>query len=1139
MLANGAQDETGVGAQPAEGTVKEGLPAGTADEVNGKEVKEQLAALAADGSPIGAKKEGANGSVVGAETAAVAEPDTPMQDAAPLASSVQVSEAETRENTPALSEAGSELSVATSAAGTAANGAGAAATVFDPTSHDGLAFPFSAYNFANTALVPVASTSTTPFSFQNFPPKVLEESWARSKRSDDPEAYEPPDREAGYFLTEEELVAAKEREAARMAKVQARLAKLEWYRKGKGREEATPPAAPPLSGRAATKSRAMEKIASAEGPPQPAPRRGRPPKSALQQQVKAASPPAPKVPPAPTGPFHTRFARKIVDTLLPDDCQTATPAGLAPHPAFIDLSDLPSHFLPDTGPLARAPPTRVSQQPHPVASRVIPPTKPVAPSGAPSGVASTSASPAIAQDGSFSRASSTASTARATPATDAQGDVEMQSVNGGAKRARAADDEGKKTGRKKARESSTSGAVTPALAPDDPANLEQNPLGPVVKYVLQTTTCLSKKIDGQTKCAQCIARGVGHGCAFLGVRSFGVDYLDRIVTPSLFRNIEVPDDQPAWKNSTQLTRGYNSHDTELLKTWLAPHLDKVLKREAAVANEPDAVKIRLDLSKQSICDTCNAVHAASQFMCQQCGRTACRICMDELIAIEDAEAKGKRRGTTVDIQRRQKCVAKKRGKELTGNETHSSANFVPLTPYDKDELKRLSKDVHKWHQTRMLADTEKKTYDYLRRKFTIPSNLVTYDVDTHPVNTVNHDSLSEPIFFELWRMGEPVLVRKVPRGGLEKFTPEYLAKHCASTKMDLVNNYGTETLPQTGAYFFGQFHRHAEPGKPAVRRADDGKSSFRTKDFPTKRHFRNELKELEQEFLKALPLPNILRPDGIYNVLAHAPSNTFQPDVGPRATNSWETNAKWGTTQLRTDNTDTVSFMYWGAYDQNTNKPLRIRWDVFKAEDSDQLREYLWDRMWAKNPKGLTLEKFKQQNDDPLLSPQFYLTKSQRAELWKKYGVKPFPVYQFEGDLVLIPAGCPYQVSSWIDHLNLTMSFLAGARVGAALAVDKSFSKQTKGRIWRQDNIQLVSQMMWTWQACDVYDRANPRPGKDDDKEDKDVKDEPSKKDEKPPVKKDQVFSAATDSKPPTTALPAANALPPLPNLPPSPAKAP
>ncbi|GAA6035373.1 hypothetical protein JCM8097_008840 [Rhodosporidiobolus ruineniae] len=1055
-----------------------------------------------------------------------AKEDAVMQDAsAPAASSASTSEADklaSREITPAPSEAVSDTGSASTSTPAPAEGitASAASEVNDGIPE--LPFPLSEYKFANTSL-PVASTSTTPFFFQSNPAVQLDESWTRSKRSDDPAAWDEPDRDYGYFATPEELEASRVRENARKAKVQQRLRKLNLC-KGKGREEelASPPPPPAPSGRGYPKARHMEKLASADGTAPTPPRRGRPPKSALQQQVKAspaptparaASPPAQrspqKSPPAPRAPARpaTRFERKLVDQLLPDDAQTATPIYLEPHPAFVDLYDLPPYYLPD-GPVQPGPappPRQAAVAPAPAPSRQVssaPAPTPAAAAPAPAPPPSFAAAapppaPPPAQAAAPAPTPTTLPAASALPALPPLAapspapsvDDQWSNANtaGGAganKRARGAEDDGKRTGRKKARESSiASNASGPG--PDEP------PLGPPVNWIVQSTTCLSKKVEGQVRCFQCIARSIGHGCSFNGVRSFGVDYLGRIVTAPKFRSTSLPDNTPYFDK--KLTKPLSLHESELVKTWLAPHLKPIVKQEYRLSQLPTAIKIHHDLSMHRLCDHCNTAQVGAVYMCQKCGRMACKPCHDTLIKIEKAETMNTGDVSTImDIQRRRKCIAKKRGKDATGAEIHRSEQFIPLTVFKGDDLFDLYKEISEWDRTRMLAATDPKTYAYLRRKFSVKSNLATYDINTHQVNTVEFEALTEPIYFELWRMGEPVLVRHVPRGGMARFSPKTIAERFpGNTKIDLVNNYGTDSLTSTASSFFSQFN------EGDFRRVDkDGNISYRTKDFPNARHFRNELKDMIEEFWKILPLPNILHPNGIYNMLAHTPSNASQPDLGPRATCSWETNAKWSTTLLRTDCTDIASYMWWGGKDAETKKPLRVRWDVFKAEDADKLREFCFEMQQKRAMKPQTLQKYKETHDDPLLYPQMYLTKSMRLELFKKHGIQPFPIYQFEGDLVLVPAGCPYQVSSWVDHLSMTVSFLAGARAGEAvkgafsplplssyscspvfiaLAVNKAFHDQTKERAaWRQDKVQLESQLLWAWRSMEAWENEHP-----------------------------------------------------------------
>ncbi|GAA5863673.1 hypothetical protein JCM1840_000099 [Sporobolomyces johnsonii] len=874
-----------------------------------------------------------------------------------------------REATPALSEAASETASVDTSLATAPELSADSA----PPAEKTLAHPLSAYQFSNTALVPIASTSTNPFHFVHLPPRVLEDSWFRTRLPDDAEAYVELDREAGYHASPAELEASRVRQAEKQAKIQAKLAKL----KGKGKE--TP------SGRGSTKSRDSGRAGSVDGV---APRRGRVPKSSLQQQYQAQPEPSPPKPIV----THTRFNRALAIALIPDDLQTATPAHLAPHPAFIDLLALPDYYTTDDAP----PPT---VPPHAEAQAFTP-------------------SPAIPQ------ASQDDDYASSDPSLHVQ-------ENGGSWE-------------------SNGSSVEPSVQAGAP-----------VEWVVQSTTCLSKKIDGQVRCFQCIARSIGHGCCFLGIRSFGVDEQGRIVTPPVFRSTTLADDVPVFKDTW--TSALTDQLSQLLRTWLAPHLLGVIERELAHASHPETIRVRLDLAVHSLCDTCLTSNLGSEWMCTTCGRMACRICHAALVDIEKKEDAGEPSTmATVESQRRKKCIAKKRGEKAVAGEGHRSDQFVAMTRLDKVELKQLWRRLKDWRDTHAIVPSDPAAKGYLSSRYQFKSSLARYDENTHPVYTIPSYELNEPVFLELWRHGEPILVSRVPLGELVKWTPRHFASTYGDMDIQMLNNKGTEFLPSTVGYFFGQFQ------EGDFKREDEHASSFRTKDFPNNKHFDNEFRELKEEFYRVLPLPNITRPDGVLNILAHTPTNALQPDLGPRATCSWSADALTGTTQLRTEVTDVASLMYWSAKEPDTGGYKRIRWDIFRSEDADKLRDFCWEILSKKLPKGMTAARFRESHDDPLLSPCLYLNQRQRERLWETKGVKSYPLYQYPGDLVLVPAGCPYQIASWCDHLNLTTSFLSGARIDEALKVNEACQYETKERtLWRQDNVQLENQLLWCWATSD------------------------------------------------------------------------
>ncbi|BGP21835.1 proteophosphoglycan ppg4 [Rhodotorula toruloides] len=1008
----------------------------------------QITAVKEDsGEPVGAAKE---------------EPAGTADLLAPAGGS---SESDTSFASPRLRQASPAASDAASEVVYVAVGANAAVSAVAPAQKPAaaeLAHPFSAYTFANTALVPVASTSTHPFNYQCFPPEELPESWVRSKRGDDPEAYLVPDSDVGYFATAAEMEASKKREDARRARVRTKLAEIN----GERAATATPP---PLSkGKGKGKAKTAKGVADGPGP-----RRGRPPKSALRSVQPASGSPASDQPggegavehdagengdasdgsvqavevaPKAIRVVQSRFNKQLALSLLPDDLQSALPAYMKPHPAFVDLLELPPHYLPRDVGYEDLPETTQPPPKRPVASarraETLSPTKSRSVSGE-------GGEPYDVDEGD----------AEYVDAMQQDEPVRVRDIPT-AKRARVIDDDGAQPARKKPRESSAlaSGSTTPA--PSDGS------FGAAVTLEIQSSTCLAKRLEGQIRCWQCIARGPGHGCSFLGRRWFGLDAQGRIVASHFAPNND-PHDEPSFKPA--YTAPMDENFVSLLKTWVAPDLAEALKREVELAKStnPAPLRRRFDLSVPDICNTCQSICLGGSYVCHICGRMACLDCMDALRRIETDPTFVT---SQVDIQRRKKCVAKKRGKDATAAEDHVVSCFRSFVRYEAAELEPLYKAVQQWSSKNHIKAPNTDVGAYLKRKFCFPSNLKDYDANTHNCYIIWLKQLEDSMFYELWRSRYPILLRRCQFGDLSKWTPQYFKENFGDLKIELIDNTDwTKISESTVGSFFGQYRTDG------FTRADDNsdyKPTFRTKDFPNERQWQTDFKELRDAFLAVLPVSNVMHPDGVLNCLAHAPTNAWQPDINIKLTASWDTNAATATTRLHLSSVDEGHFMFWGGCDPKSGKMLRIRYDVWRLEDVPKLRDYCWDLIHDQNP-SIPIEKLKQTRDDPLINPQLYLTKRMRAALWTKYGIKPYPLYQYEGDFILIPAGCPYQVSSWIDHMNLSISFLAGASVPHAREVDALAKKQTKERsLSREDKVGIDTQLLWTWLACTAFEKS-------------------------------------------------------------------
>lgn len=97
------------------------------------------------------------------------------------------------------------------------------------------------------------------------------------------------------------------------------------------------------------------------------------------------------------------------------------------------------------------------------------------------------------------------------------------------------------------------------------------------------------------------------------------------------------------------------------------------------------------------------------------------------------------------------------------------------------------------------------------------------------------------------------------------------------------------------------------------------------------------------------------------------------------------------------DMADAVNVMLYAAQTPD-GKPGTAAWDLFRAEDSVKIRQFL-------------RKKFKGQfQNDPIHCQLFYLDSVLRKELLDEHGVMSYRVYQKPGDAIFIPAGCAHQV---------------------------------------------------------------------------------------------------------------------------------
>jgi hypothetical protein len=104
-----------------------------------------------------------------------------------------------------------------------------------------------------------------------------------------------------------------------------------------------------------------------------------------------------------------------------------------------------------------------------------------------------------------------------------------------------------------------------------------------------------------------------------------------------------------------------------------------------------------------------------------------------------------------------------------------------------------------------------------------------------------------------------------------------------------------------------------------------------------------------------------------------------------------------GSTKLHMDITDAVNLMLWAA-DSGDGATGYALWHIFSASASCILHKFLIEEQGA------------MEYGDPIHSQAVYLTPDMLQRLYNQHGIRPYTIYQRQGDAVYIPAYCAHQV---------------------------------------------------------------------------------------------------------------------------------
>ncbi|KAG0639785.1 hypothetical protein HOY80DRAFT_904476 [Tuber brumale] len=594
---------------------------------------------------------------------------------------------------------------------------------------------------------------------------------------------------------------------------------------------------------------------------------------------------------------------------------------------------------------------------------------------------------------------------------------------------------------------------------------------PEFKYVQKGPCQRNKKLPEH--CEACITKSIKTGgCRFNGIRKFKYDYYESAKSDPTDGEFCVTDDQMSLEQLAQVEDEqsepiFNSADAETILPLIGVNLlaklnselyheefhSGILKKTNLDGGRRPLVRLK-KITLRTICDICSTTTLFGTYLSGCCGREICLDCWTEWApAAKDGDP------TMPD-----KC---------TNRRLHNKNSFYFATRAYPGEIKFFISSIRAYRDKVGLKPNDGSPVP------DIPINTPVHPGAEGPIYlgtpTDFEEAVSKIQFQTLWKKGGIPLVIK---GLRKKFTlpwdPEFFiemygGKPCAITDCG-TGQVGVSTVGD----FFREFSKTDVEGTGTLK-------SLKLKDWPPESDFKDEFPNLFTDFERALPFPEYTNRDASLNLVSRLPADWTKPDLGPKMYNAYPApdfipveegppNPVKGTTNLHFDMTDAVNILVHqsGGPTPTANKRWKevhgypkcgAIWDIFPPESSAAIRKYLKKRDASV--------------DDPLNRPLFYLTEEDLIELGKpEYNVRSYRIYQFTGDAVFVPAGCPHQVRNKESCIKVAVDFFSAENAAVCtnlLADFRALAKATtkKGGMRlvgkRDDVLQPYNCLLFNW----------------------------------------------------------------------------
>ncbi|KAG8713118.1 hypothetical protein FRC11_013230 [Ceratobasidium sp. 423] len=581
----------------------------------------------------------------------------------------------------------------------------------------------------------------------------------------------------------------------------------------------------------------------------------------------------------------------------------------------------------------------------------------------------------------------------------------------------------------------------------------------------QEKRCWNYEFDQNivSRCVACKKKKFGDTCRFVGVRRFQFKHT---ASDPVGVKFETPDQEKENQEDPKYQLPYRWNITpeigqvERMRLAIARALYPVLTEELAHASKPNIIRRAIEIEVRATCDVCATSMFSSCHMCTRCGRELCGACFQR---VEDMCPPGTPLEYTGSASK-DRQLHKYRSCSW-GRVFHLPVDFHPVTRFSRKELENTVTDMRSLIKEKSKSAPAPGEASTSR---TAQAQIANWASGVPPWNPISpHASTEPPALSSAGSSRDVSSSRGTPDPQLP--TMPIIASPTMSPTHD--DQFSPEVGPLPGKRPIVSHHGRLDPASVPSHPVHHFSKTLPEEDFkplwargeaivdwPAQADFKDDFPKLYDDFMRALPVPNYTRRDGILNLASHFATNAIAPDLGPKMYNAFTSSegpGGQGSTRLHMDMADAVNIMMY-ASESPDGSPGVAAWDIFRARDSDKIRSYL-----RRHFQGRANE-FR----DPIHSQLFYLDSHHRKKLYDEEQVFSWRIYQRPGDAVFIPAGCAHQVCNLADCIKIAIDFVSIENIDRCEKLTTEFRNENDTFTWKEDVLQLRTMMMYAWRSA-------------------------------------------------------------------------